>query len=111
MADGGWVSTYDDVTERRQVQSRIAYMATHDVLTDLPNRAFLRDRMCQLLSAKMMDEGKNSARLTALLLLDLDRFKEVNDTLGHAAGDNLLRAVAKRLQALSQRILGIAFNR
>jgi diguanylate cyclase (GGDEF)-like protein len=103
MADGGWVSTYDDVTERRQVESRIAYMATHNVLTDLPNRAFLRDRMSQLLSAKTMDEGKNSARLIALLLLDLDRFKEVNDTLGHAAGDNLLRAVAKRLQALLSR--------
>jgi diguanylate cyclase (GGDEF)-like protein len=100
MADGGWVSTYDDITERRQAESRIAYVATHDALTDLPNRAFLRDRLSHLLSAKATDESKGPAHLTALLLLDLDRFKEVNDTLGHATGDKLLRMVAERLRAL-----------
>ncbi|HKI14684.1 MAG TPA: EAL domain-containing protein [Roseiarcus sp.] len=95
MADGGWVSTYDDVTERRQAESRIAFMATHDALTSLPNRALLRDRLSRLASP-----NENHESLTALLLIDLDRFKEVNDTLGHAAGDKLLRLVALRLQAL-----------
>ena len=100
MADGGWVSTYDEVTERRQAESRIAYLATHDPLTDLPNRSFLGDRLSRLLSAATKEEGVASGRTSALLLLDLDRFKEINDTLGHAAGDNLLRMVAERLQNL-----------
>jgi len=97
MADGGWVSTYDDVTERRQAESRISYMATHDPLTDLPNRSFLRDRLSQLLLAAAKEEAGS---ILALLLLDLDRFKEVNDTLGHAAGDRLLGMVAERLRNL-----------
>ena len=100
MADGGWVSTYDDVTERRQAESRIAYMAIHDPLTELPNRSFLRDRLSQLLSAAAKEEAKGAGRTLALLLLDLDRFKEINDTLGHAAGDKLLRMVAERLRNL-----------
>jgi diguanylate cyclase (GGDEF)-like protein len=100
MADGGWVSTYDDITERRKSESRIAHMASHDALTDLPNRSFLLDRLSQLGSEAGQEEAKVPAPLTALLLLDLDRFKEVNDTLGHAAGDNLLRMVSERLRAL-----------
>jgi diguanylate cyclase (GGDEF)-like protein len=100
MADGGWVSTYDDVTERRQAESRITYMATHDPLTDLPNRSFLRDRLSHLLLAATKQEAEGDGQSLALLLLDLDRFKEINDTLGHAAGDRLLRMVAERLQKL-----------
>jgi diguanylate cyclase (GGDEF)-like protein len=100
MADGGWVSTYDDITERRKSESRIAHMASHDALTDLPNRSFLLDRLSQLGSEAGQEEAKVPAPLTALLLLDLDRFKEVNDTLGHAAGDNLLRMVSERLRGL-----------
>jgi diguanylate cyclase (GGDEF)-like protein len=100
MADGGWVSTYDDITERRKAESRIAHMASHDALTDLPNRSFLLDRLSQLGSEAGQEEAKVCAPPTALLLLDLDRFKEVNDTLGHAAGDKLLRMVSERLRAL-----------
>jgi diguanylate cyclase (GGDEF)-like protein len=100
MADGGWVSTYDDITERRKSESRIAHMASHDALTDLPNRSFLLDRLSQLGSEAGQEEAKVPAPLTALLLLDLDRFKEVNDTLGHAAGDKLLRMVSERLRGL-----------
>jgi diguanylate cyclase (GGDEF)-like protein len=100
MVDGGWVSTYEDITERRRSESRIAYMATHDSLTGLPNRSFLHDRLSQLLLAAAKGDANGSARPAALLLLDLDRFKEINDTLGHAAGDRLLRMVAERLRNL-----------
>jgi diguanylate cyclase (GGDEF)-like protein len=100
MNDGGWVSTYDDVTERRKAESHIAHMASHDALTDLPNRSSLLDRLSQLRSEPGGEKANDSDPAAALLLLDLDRFKEVNDTLGHAAGDKLLRMVSERLRAL-----------
>src|SRR4051812_9045138 len=94
MPNGGWVATYEDITERRRVEARIAHMAHHDALTDLPNRALLNQRMDDAL-ARVRRHGDAAA----VLCLDLDRFKVVNDTLGHPIGDALLQVVAKRLQS------------
>jgi diguanylate cyclase (GGDEF)-like protein len=92
-AGAGWIATYEDVTERRRVEARIAYMAHHDALTDLPNRALLCERIAHAFAqAHRHDEA------FAVLYLDLDRFKSVNDTLGHPIGDGLLKAVAQRLR-------------
>jgi diguanylate cyclase (GGDEF)-like protein/PAS domain S-box-containing protein len=88
---GGWVATYEDVTERRQAEEKIMHMARHDALTNLPNRVQFREKMEQSLSR---------GETFALLYIDLDRFKSVNDTLGHPVGDTLLCAVTKRLQVL-----------
>ncbi|MGH6713434.1 MAG: bifunctional diguanylate cyclase/phosphodiesterase [Bradyrhizobium sp.] len=93
MAGGGWVATHVDVTEQRKSEAKIIYMAQHDALTDLPNRALLQERLGRAL-AITRGQGTN----LAVLMLDLDRFKEVNDTLGHPAGDILLQAVAARLR-------------
>jgi diguanylate cyclase (GGDEF)-like protein len=93
MADGGWVATYEDVTERRRVEARITFMAHHDALTSLPNRRLFRTCVEEALQ-KMRRSGDGMA----LLCLDLDHFKTVNDTLGHPAGDILLEMVAQRLQ-------------
>ena len=91
--EGGWVATHEDITERLQIQARIAHMAHHDSLTDLANRVLLRERMEQ--SLRTMRRGES----LAVLCLDLDRFKGINDTLGHPVGDELLKAVAQRLHA------------
>jgi diguanylate cyclase (GGDEF)-like protein len=76
-------------------QAALTKQATHDALTGLPNRALLVDRIAQALS-----ESKRSRRCTAILFVDLDRFKQINDTLGHAAGDEVLRTVAEQLTAI-----------
>src|SRR5262249_44395721 len=94
MTGGGWVATHLDVTEQRRSEAKITYMAQHDALTDLPNRILLRERMEHAL---MLTRGGGPK--LAGLMLDLDRVKEVNDTLGHSAGDALLQQVALRLRA------------
>jgi diguanylate cyclase (GGDEF)-like protein/PAS domain S-box-containing protein len=88
----GFRGTCADVTARKQAEDRIQYLATRDSLTGLPNRVLLADRASQAILAAARTRGS-----FALLFLDLDRFKLVNDSLGHAAGDALLRAVAERL--------------
>jgi diguanylate cyclase (GGDEF)-like protein len=92
MPHGGWVTTHEDVTERSRAEAKIAHLAHHDALTGLPNRALLRERLEQAVAA-LRQHGSPFA----VLLLDLDRFKEVNDTLGHPAGDALLKIATKRL--------------
>ncbi|BCH20480.1 diguanylate cyclase [Mesorhizobium sp. L-8-10] len=93
VASGGWVSTFEDVTERRQAETRILHMAHHDGLTDLSNRVVFRERLEQAAAAVQRDNYP-----FAVLSVDLDRFKSVNDTLGHPAGDALLKSVAERLR-------------
>jgi diguanylate cyclase (GGDEF)-like protein len=92
-ADGGWVAIHEDITERQRAEAHIAYLARHDHLTDLPNRVFFREELDK--SVRRQRKGENFA----ILCLDLDRFKSVNDSLGHSIGDKLLGAVAGRLAA------------
>ena len=93
MADGGAVVLVEDVTERRNAEARISHLARYDELTGLPNRVNFRDEIERLLTIPR-EEGQ----LSALLFIDLDQFKQVNDTLGHPCGDQLLCAVSGRLR-------------
>ncbi|MER8751142.1 diguanylate cyclase [Mesorhizobium sp. M1050] len=93
LVGGGFVTTYLDVTEQRRNQELVAHMAHHDHLTDLPNRALFNDRLQHAIA-----KTKRSGTI-AVLCLDLDRFKPVNDMFGHQAGDELLKQVADRLRA------------
>lgn len=88
-----YVAVFSDITERKANEARIAYLAHHDPLTTLPNRTLFRDRLEQALARADRQSG-----VLALLFLDLDRFKTINDSLGHMAGDRLLQSVAERLR-------------
>jgi diguanylate cyclase (GGDEF)-like protein len=95
MAGGGTVVLLEDITERKIAEARISHLARYDELTELPNRLNFRDEIERLLVI-----SHNAERLSALLFIDLDQFKQVNDTLGHPCGDQLLCAVADRLRVM-----------
>ncbi|MBK5650692.1 MAG: EAL domain-containing protein, partial [Rhizobium sp.] len=93
LPEGGWVATIEDITERTRTENKIAYMAHYDALTDLPNRVLFRQRLEQALTTIRPDEQ------LAVMYIDIDEFKSVNDALGHQIGDELLRAIADRLRS------------
>jgi diguanylate cyclase (GGDEF)-like protein len=103
MGNGGWVSIHQDITAQRQVEAKLAYMARYDPLTGLANRAVFLEETNEAL-ARLCEIGEPFS----ILLLDLDQFKVVNDSLGHAAGDSLLRAVAARLRQITHEVDHVA---
>ncbi|SDP31009.1 diguanylate cyclase (GGDEF) domain-containing protein [Afipia sp. GAS231] len=90
---GGWVATIEDITERTRADEKIAHLAHYDALTDLPNRLLFRERLEQAMKAVRPGEQ------LAVLYIDIDEFKSVNDALGHPVGDELLIGVADRLRS------------
>jgi diguanylate cyclase (GGDEF)-like protein len=94
-SDGGWVETHSDITDLRRIEEQVEFQAQHDSLTGLSNRTHLRDRLDKIL------DSPQSENAVSIFYIDLDGFKTVNDTLGHAIGDNLLKAVADRLRAFA----------
>ena len=97
LADGGWVSTHEDITMRHQAEEKVKEMARSDALTGLSNRFEFKQRLEQCLA-----EARRRTAKYAVLYLDLDHFKVVNDTLGHPLGDKLLREVAAQIEAVTR---------
>jgi len=93
MAHGGWVATHEDITQIRQIEMRMSHMARHDALTDLPNRRFLREQV-----ERWLECSTGGEQGLIVILFNIDRFKEVNDSLGPSIGDALLQGVAQRLR-------------
>jgi diguanylate cyclase (GGDEF)-like protein len=91
LPTGGWVTTHEDITDLKRFEQRIEHLAHYDPLTGLPNRTLFRERLEQ--------EFKPGLQPFALLYIDLDQFKEINDSLGHSIGDDFLRTLAKRFAA------------
>lgn len=92
LANGGWVATQEDITDRIRAEIQIAHLAHYDALTDLPNRVSFHARVEQELARAKRGEA------LAILYIDIDQFKTVNDTLGHAIGDELLKGIAHRIK-------------
>jgi diguanylate cyclase (GGDEF)-like protein len=88
----GWVLVLDDITDRKQAEENIRHMALYDALTNLPNRVLFRDRLIQAIA-----QAQRTGRLVAVMFLDMDNFKSINDTLGHSLGDQFLQIVGQRL--------------
>jgi diguanylate cyclase (GGDEF)-like protein len=94
LPDGGVLTTHEDITDRRQNEAKVAFMAHHDLLTGLANRTFFAEKIDEA-GARLRRRGETFA----VFMLDLDRFKDVNDSLGHPAGDALLKEMAQRLKS------------
>ena len=97
MPGGDWVGTHEDITERKRAEARVAHMAHHDDLTGLPNRVAFSECL-----ARTLERATAAGESFAILCIDLDRFKEVNDVFGHSIGDALLREASRRLAAAAE---------
>jgi diguanylate cyclase (GGDEF)-like protein/PAS domain S-box-containing protein len=93
LPDGAWVATYEDISERLRTEEQISFLARHDNLTGLPNRPSFNNRL-----EADLDYARRSGGKVAVIGIDLDKFKEINDTRGHAAGDEVLMTLARRIQ-------------